>query len=237
MGKRIWETHFAADPHPAQITTPSDPELLYRQASMHACICTNTPACSSDITIKRVRCQVVAVRFQTYLGTLGGARLGWQVSWLRPMLWEALCPLWVGTWGTDGAWPRTTGFLLVADFVGDIRLGREEGMKWRARAARLCLLPASKLHCCDTTVCMSVPGGLDPRGVDRWRYRGGVCGGGDLSDDGEGLLQGCVLAEHFLPVLPLLRWLIHQCWAFFQSVELGQELRANELLHLQRGGL
>lgn len=211
---------------------------------MTQCRCTARPPCKcayaqilSDVTIKQVRCQVVVVRFQTYLGTLGGARLGWQVSWLRPTLWEAPGPLWVGTWGTDGAWPRTTGFLLVTDFVGGARLGREEEVKWWAKAAHLCLLPALKHHRCDTTVRMSVPGGLDPRGVDRWRCRGGACGGGNLSDDGEGLLQGCVLAEHFLSVLPLLRWLIHQRWAFFQSVELGQELRTNELFHLQRGGL
>lgn len=28
MGKRIWETHFPADPHPAQITTPCTPVPL-----------------------------------------------------------------------------------------------------------------------------------------------------------------------------------------------------------------
>lgn len=51
---------------------------------------------------------------------------------------------------------------------------------------------------------MSVPGGLYPGGVNRWRHRGGAGGGGDLSYDSESLFQGGVFAEHFLPVLPLL---------------------------------
>lgn len=56
----------------------------------------------------------------------------------------------------------------------------------------------------DVCVCVSVPGGLYPGGVYRWRQRGGAGGGGDRSDDGERLLQGSVSAEYFLPVLLLL---------------------------------
>lgn len=61
------------------------------------------------------------------------------------------------------------------------------------------------MHPCSLTVYMCVPGGLYPGGVYRWRQRGGAGGGGELCDDSERLLQGSVLAEHFFPVLLLLR--------------------------------
>lgn len=51
----------------------------------------------------------------------------------------------------------------------------------------------------------SVRGGLYPGGVHRWGHGRGAGGRGDLADDTEGLCQGRVFAEHFLPVLPLLR--------------------------------
>lgn len=60
-------------------------------------------------------------------------------------------------------------------------------------------------HCLAAGLGVSVPGGLYPGGVHRWGYGRGVGGRGDLSDDTEGLGQGRVFAEHFLPVLPLLR--------------------------------
>lgn len=80
----------------------------------------------------------------------------------------------------------------------------------------------------------SKPGGLYPGGVHRWGHGRGAGGRGDVSDDTEGLSQGGVFAEHFLPVLPLLWWLIHQGCTISQCVELSQELTANELFHLQR---
>lgn len=50
-----------------------------------------------------------------------------------------------------------------------------------------------------------VPGGLQPGGVHGRGHGRGAGGRGDLPDDAEGLRQGRVLAEHFLPPLPLLR--------------------------------
>lgn len=52
---------------------------------------------------------------------------------------------------------------------------------------------------------VSGPGGLYPGGVHRWGHGGGAGGRGDLCDDTEGLCQGGVFAQHFLPVPPLLR--------------------------------
>lgn len=60
------------------------------------------------------------------------------------------------------------------------------------------------VYCMYLSTCSSVPGGLYPGGVHRWRHRGGAGRGGDLSNDSERLLQGSVLAEHFLSVLLLL---------------------------------
>lgn len=84
-------------------------------------------------------------------------------------------------------------------------------------------------------MCTFAPGWFYPGRIHRWRQRGSAGRGGDFSNGSERLLQGSVLLEHFNSVLLLLWWLIHQSWAFSQSVELGQELGANELLHLQRG--
>lgn len=84
-------------------------------------------------------------------------------------------------------------------------------------------------------MCTFAPGWFYPGRIHRWRQRGSAGRGGDFSNGSERLLQGSMLLEHFNSVLLLLWWLIHQSWAFSQSVELGQELRANELLNLQRG--
>lgn len=90
-------------------------------------------------------------------------------------------------------------------------------------------------HCLAAGLGVSIPGGLYPGGVHRWGHGRGAGGRGDVPDDTEGLCQGRVFAEHFLPVLPLLRWLIHQGCTISQRVELSQELTANELFHLQSG--
>lgn len=50
-----------------------------------------------------------------------------------------------------------------------------------------------------------VPGGLQPGGVHGRGHGRGAGGRGDVPDDAKGLGQGGVLAEHFLPPLPLLR--------------------------------
>lgn len=84
-------------------------------------------------------------------------------------------------------------------------------------------------------MCTFAPGWFYPGRIHRWRQRGSAGRGGDFSNGSERLLQGSMLLEHFNSVLLLLWWLIHQSWAFSQSVELGQELRADELLNLQRG--
>lgn len=60
-------------------------------------------------------------------------------------------------------------------------------------------------HCLAAGLGVSIPGGLDPGGVRRWGHGRGAGGRGDVPDDTEGLCQGRVFAEHFLPVLPLLR--------------------------------
>lgn len=50
-----------------------------------------------------------------------------------------------------------------------------------------------------------LPGRLHEGGVNRRGLSGGAGGGGEVGDDGEGLLESGVLAEHLLAVLPLLR--------------------------------
>lgn len=59
-------------------------------------------------------------------------------------------------------------------------------------------------HCLPASLGMSIPGRTYPGGVHRWGHGCGAGGRGDFSDDTEGLCQGRVFAEHFLPVLLLL---------------------------------
>lgn len=51
----------------------------------------------------------------------------------------------------------------------------------------------------------SLPGRLREGGVDGRGLGGGAGGGGEVGDDGEGLFESGVLAEHLPAVLPLLR--------------------------------
>lgn len=81
------------------------------------------------------------------------------------------------------------------------------------------------------------PAASHPRGVDRWRHRGGDGGGGDVANDGQGLLQSLVGPQHLVPPLRLLLGLVHQGVLVACRVQLGEQLRVDELFHLvARGG-
>lgn len=59
-------------------------------------------------------------------------------------------------------------------------------------------------RCLPAGLGVAIPGRAYPGGVHGWGHRCGAGGRGDLSDDTEGLRQGGVFAQHFLPVLLLL---------------------------------
>lgn len=74
-----------------------------------------------------------------------------------------------------------------------------------------------------------------PGGVNRRRHGDGDGGGGDITDDGQRLLQGLVGPQHLIPPLGLLLRLVHQGVLVTCRVQLGQQLCVDELFHLVAG--
>ncbi len=79
------------------------------------------------------------------------------------------------------------------------------------------------------------PATTHPGGVNRWRYGNTDGGGGDITNDGQGLLQGLVGPQHLIPPLSLLLGLIHQGILVTCRVQLRQQLCVDEFLHLAGG--
>lgn len=74
-----------------------------------------------------------------------------------------------------------------------------------------------------------------PRVVNRRRHGDSDGGGGDITDDGQGLCQGLVGPQHLIPPLSLLLGLVHQGILVTCRVQLSQQLCIDEVFHLVAG--
>ncbi len=79
---------------------------------------------------------------------------------------------------------------------------------------------------------ITLPATTHPGGVNRRGHGDGDGGGGDITDDAQGLLQGLVGSQHLIPPLGLLLGLVHQGILVTCRVQLGQQLCIDEVLHL-----
>lgn len=89
---------------------------------------------------------------------------------------------------------------------------------------------------CTHTHNLLSPGLLHPAVVDGRRHGDRHRGGGDVTDDVQCLLEGVVHAEHLVAVMGLLLGLLHQAVLVPRVVQVGQQLRVDELLGLCGGG-
>lgn len=69
--------------------------------------------------------------------------------------------------------------------------------------------------------------------LDWWRHWGRNSGGGDVSDEDQRLFQSVIHPQHLIPPLSLLWRLLHQTALVHGRVQVGQQLRVDEVLRLE----